>query len=339
MANDFRSYLQSVDPYALNYTGNDGRIDYNKVQNNGADTKGFSYAQGNATKVQDYVSGLYSQYQAKQPTQAPNNALSGLQAQLAALQSQLAYTPKLPTFDVMGNYQKATSQAEAAVNPLYDKYLNDFLAQNSVKAANRTTQTANTKASNSLELGQTLEGNQITRQRSGEDTAAALDLLGTQERQAQQDSGTQFDVDRRALAEQNAAAGTNTSGVGAGKIFDATVAHNISDQRMEQEVNNQKAAKTLLNTRTLDDLSRGDKNAQDIASAKDRDAQFDLDSYLQELAGDETNFRNDNEVKRLGAVADQTSTYARANTQSYLQSLAGAGYRPQDIALAYQVYG
>ena len=86
-------------------------------------------------------------------------------------------------------------------------------------------------------------------------------------------------------------------------------------------------------------MARGDKNAQDVATAKDKAAQFDLDSYLEELAADETVFRTDNEVKRLADISAQQQTYAQQGTQAFLASLAGAGWRPQDIALAYQVYG
>ena len=60
---DFRGWLAVHDPYALAYTGNDGRIDWNKVNNNGADTRMISYDKGQAGKVQQYVDGLHRQYQ------------------------------------------------------------------------------------------------------------------------------------------------------------------------------------------------------------------------------------------------------------------------------------
>lgn len=265
--------------------------------------------------------------------------LQGLQSQLAALQQQLAYQPKLPQFDVMGNYKRARSQAESAVNPLYQKYLKDFLAKQSTQKQNKQTEVGLRKESNALELGQTLEENQVTRGRIMEDTAAALQRLGQAEGEMQQDTGTQFDIDRRAAAETIAASGLTTSGIGQSKMFEMTEQRNISEERQVNEFNNQKEAKKLFQTRTIEDLMRGDDNARAIAKQKDKEAQFDLDSYLKELAHEETAFRTENELKRLSDINQQSQTFERQGIQSFLASLAGAGWRPQDIALAYQVYG
>lgn len=274
------------------------------------------------------------------PVAASNNDfMKSLNAQIAALQNQLAYQPKLPTYDIMGNYNRARSQAESAVNPLYDKYLNDFLAQQQVKSNNKRTETGIAKEGITTELNQTLAGNEVNRGRTAEDTQAALEQLGVQEGNFQQASGTQFDTDRRALAEGTAAAGLTTSGIGQGQIYDQNIKRNLDEGQQVQEFANQKAAKVLFKNRTFEDLARGDSDAQAVATNKNKAADFDLESYLQELAGDETNFRNDNEYKRLGSIADQTQTYERAGTQSFLSSLAGAGWRPQDIQLAYQIYG
>lgn len=342
MANDFRGYLSTVDPYALQYTGNDGLIDRTKT---GYDAKGFNSfinqgqrSNGLLNGLQQYVSGLYNNYLKTQNT-GSDNTMNALRQQISALQQQQAYQPKLPTFDVTGNYSRAQSQAEAAVNPLYSKYLNDYLATEAVNKQNKQQGTDLTKASDAQDLTTTLGANSVNRARTFEDTRQAIGDLNTQEGQMQQDTGTQFDTDRRAMAESNAAAGTAGSGFAAGRMFDATTARNVDEGRQVQEFNNQRAAKNLMSTRSIDDLATGDTDAQNIATTKDKAADFDLESYLEQLAGDETNFRNTNEASRLGDVATQTGTYAQQGTQQFLQSLAGAGWRPQDIALAYQVYG
>lgn len=268
-----------------------------------------------------------------------NDYLKGLQSQLSALQAQLAYQPKLPTFDVLGNYKRARSQAEKAVNPMYEKYLKDFLAKQQIQKQNKRGQTNLAKESNALELSQTLGENEVTRGRTMEDTLAAIDKLNRQEGEFQQDSGTQFDIDRRANAETIAAAGMTTSGIGAQNMYDQETARNISEERQVTEFNNQREAKKLFQARTFEDLARGDENARAIASQRDKEAQFDLDAYLRELAADETQFRTENELKRLQDIGSQTTSYERRGTQEFLASLAGAGWRPQDIALAYQVYG
>lgn len=268
-----------------------------------------------------------------------NSYISGLQAQLSALQQQLAYQPKLPTFDVLGNYNRARSTAEAAVNPLYEKYLKDFLAKQQMQRENKQQETQLTREQNALELSQSLAQSAVDRTRAAEDTATGIQQLNTQEANMQQDTGTQFDINRRANAEALAASGLTTSGIGRNNMFEQEQQRNISEDRQVKEFNNQRQAKELFKTRTFEDLARGDKNAQDVATQKDKAAQFDLDSYLKELAADETVFRTDNEVKRLADISSQQQTYAQQGTQQFLASLAGAGWRPQDIALAYQVYG
>ena len=265
--------------------------------------------------------------------------LKSMNAQIAALQRQLAYQPKLPSFDIMANYNRARSQAESAVNPLYDKYLRDFLAGQEVSKANKQTEIGLTKETTAQELQRALETGQINRTRTAEDTANAIGTLNTQEGNFQRDSGTQFDVDRRAMAEGVAASGLTTSGIGQGMIYDQNNKRNLDEAQQVQEYTNQRQAKKLFETRTFQDLARGDQEANQIATSKNKAADFDLEQYLDELATNETQFRNENEYKRLSDIGEQTGTYEQAGTQSFLSSLAGAGWRPQDIQLAYQIYG
>jgi hypothetical protein len=315
--------------------GNDG-----KVVNQGKLIKDY----GNGFDTDRFSSEAYRKIADPNPPK-PNNPssnsdyLKGLQSQLSALQAQLAYQPKLPQFDVLGNYKRARSQAEKAVNPMYEKYLKDFLAKQSIQKQNKKGQTKLAKESNALELGQTLGESEVTRGRTMEDTLAAIDKLNTQEGEFQQDSGTQFDIDRRANAEQIAAAGMTTSGLGAQNMYDQETARNIGEERQVVEFNNQREAKKLFQARTFEDLARGDENAKAVSAQRDKEAQFDLDAYLRELAADETQFRTENELKRLTDISQQATTYERKGSQEFLASLAGAGWRPQDIALAYQVYG
>lgn len=345
MAADFRGYLQSVAPNLLGYVGNDGGVNVAKASqgfSTGANKVGggslYGFSDVNALK--DKVSNLYGTYlSSQQPNPAANNQLTALQQQIASLQSQQAYQPKLPTFDVLGNYTKARSTAESAVNPRYNQLLNDFLAQNQVKQENKRQEVGLTKSANAVDLASTVEGNSVNRARTFEDTTNSIADINAKEGQMQQDTGTAFDVTRRNQAEADAAAGLTGTGVAAGRMFDADTARNIDEGRQVAEANNQRVAKQLFQSRTIDDLAKGDNDAKAVAANKDAAADFDLESYLEELSGDETNFRNTNETQRLADIAGQTGTYAQQGAQSFLSSLAGSGYRPQDIALAYQVYG
>jgi hypothetical protein len=317
--------------------GNDG-----KVQDMGrawANDSKYLKAVGADTTKGSFEATRISDPNPPKPKQQDNSYLQGLQSQLSALQQQLAYQPKLAKFDVMGNFNRARSSAEQAVNPLYEKYLRDFLAKQQIQKENKGGEVNLRKQSNAMELAQSLAESGVNRGRTVEDTAAAIDKLNEQEGQMQQDTGTQFDVDRRALAEDIAARGMTSTGIAGGQMFDQQNMRNISEERQVKEFTNQREAKKLFSMRTLEDLARGDENAKQISSQKDTEAQFDLDAYLRELAADETQFRTENEVKRLGDINSQAQTFERQGTQQFLASLAGAGWRPQDIALAYQVYG
>ncbi len=299
-------------------------------------TLGLSQGGAPAT-VLGYKSSSYQQPATAAPVDM--SEINKLMNRIAQLQSQAAYVPRLPQFDVMGNYNRARSQAESAVNPLYSKYLRDFLAGQETKRSTTRGQIGLEKESTALELQQALAGNAVTRTRTGEDVAGAIDKLNVAEGQMQQDTGTAFDVDRRALAEQNAARGLTTSGVGQAQIFDQQNLRNLDEGRQVQEYGNQRQAKKLFGVRTFEDLARGDKDAADIGSLKDKKSNFDLEAYLQELAHSETQFRNENEYKRVSDVINQTGSYERAGVKSFLDSLVGSGRDARDIQYAVNFYG
>ena len=334
---DFRGYLRSIAPEALAYTGNDARIDRGKnVYNLPTPLKSgagsLTPTKANKDAAQRQVTGYYNQWLSKRGDEYNNS-------QIAALQRQLAYQPKLPSFDIMANYKKSRRRAEKAVNPLYKKYMDNFLDDQKTQRRIKRGQVDLSKESTAGELARTLGQGQIDRTTTAEDRRISLEDLGQSEDQMQVDTGRQFDTDRRSLAEATAAAGTIDTGVGRGTIYEAKNQRNLDEGRQVAEYQNQREAKQLFANRTFDEIARGDTNAQQIASQRDKEADFDLDSYLDELAMDKRQFKLSNEADRLADVATQSQQYAQAGTQQFLSSLAGSGWRPQDVALAYQVYG
>lgn len=264
--------------------------------------------------------------------------LADMRRQIQSLSVPQPYIPKLISFDIMGNYQRAQKQAEKAVNPLYNKYLNDFLAGQKQQKKIEQDRYNLAKESNRLELENTLGENQLSRGRTAEDFMTAITQLGEQEGQMQEDTGRQFDSDRRMLAEQNAAAGMTTSGIGAAAMFEQQDLRNISEERQVKEFNNQREAKQLFKDRTFEDLARGDELAQKVAGQRDKKAKFDLDAFLAEIAQEERVFRAENEFKRLTDIINQTSSYERAGRQQFLQQLAGGGYDPRDVEYTQGIY-
>lgn len=340
MASDFRSWLGAKDKYAVQFVGNDGRIDPTKK---GYDTMQGSYMNtgGNRAKIQNYVSGLYNQYLGEKKTQgdAQNSAwLAGINAQTAAIRAQTAAMPRLPAFDILGNYNRARTNAEANMRPRYNDMMNQFLESQGVKKTNKQKEVALGKENVELERTNTRSDNTLTRGRTAEDVAAAIQQIGTQEGQFQEDEGREFDVARRGLQEGMAGAGLTTSGIGQQAIATQEADRNTASGRQEEVFEVQRQAKTLFKNRTFEDLQRGDLRADEKAVMANKGYDLDLDSYLSELAQDEKKYKLDWEADLLGAIGEETGRLDREGVMQFINSLAGSGARAQDIAMAKQVY-
>lgn len=272
------------------------------------------------------------------PSSNANAEWQSLLAQLRSAQNYRPPTPKLASFDIMSNWRNAQSAAERAQNPLYEKKLNDFLAHNAKKKQSKQNEFGLTNENIDLEKAQALEDSAVSRQRTSEDTTAALEKIGQNEGIYQTDEGQDFDKNYRATAEQLAASGAAGTGLGRQQSSDAIRLRNVQSQRQLDEFNGQREAKQLFKTRTFEDLARGDERATTLATNKKKAAQFDLDAYLEDLAYDETNFRSQNEIDRLEAVLRDSQNYEKAGVESFLAGLAGQGYSAQDIAYNRQVY-
>jgi hypothetical protein len=264
--------------------------------------------------------------------------MADLQAQIRALNNQMAQQPKLAKFDVMANWRNAQSAAERAVNPLYEKKLSNFLEQNQAKRVRKQGEFNLTKEQTAQELADTLSTNAINRTRTAEDTQMAVDTINTKESQFQTDEGQSFDANYRQVAEQLAASGAATTGMGKQQTSDMVRLRNVTSQRQLDEFQGQREAKQLFKTRTFEDLARGDEQANRLATSKTKAAQFDLDAYIEDLAFDETNFRMSNEAERMSAVYADAENQRQLGVEQFLAGLAGSGYGAKDIAYNRQVY-
>lgn len=263
---------------------------------------------------------------------------AALNAQIAALQNQLAQAPKLPNFNVLANYNKAKKVATAAVNPLFDKKLNIFLEGQGIKKTAKTNEFNLGKENNQIALNNALEDNQTSRIRTGEDLAAALQQIGTGRDRFLEDDANAFDQARRGLQEDVAAAGATDTGLGQQQIDKQLTGRNTTASRQMEDFSNQEAAKQLLATRTIDDLATSDTRAGQKKTQDDKTLQIDFDSYMAQLANDEKGFRLQNNLDRALEIARQTESNQRQGVNQFIAGLAGQGWRPQDIALAKQIY-
>ena len=263
---------------------------------------------------------------------------AALEAELRGISSRMPPTPKLANFDIMSNWRQAQSAAERAQNPKYEKQLNEFLAHNAKQKELKTSSFNLTKENIGLEKSQALEDSVTGRQRTAEDTTMALQKIGQVEGQYQQDEGQDFDKNYRQVAEQVAASGGANTGMGKQQTADMVRLRNITSQRQLDEFQGQREAKQLFKTRTFEDFARGDQRAEILATNKTKAAQFDFDSYLEDLAYEEQRFRFSNEADRLEAVLRDAQNYEKSGVESFLAGLAKQGYNAADIAYNRSVY-
>lgn len=264
---------------------------------------------------------------------------AALNAQLAALQAQIAAQPRLPNFDILANYNKAKQTATQAVTPLYNKKLNLFLEGQGVKKQTKTKERDLSKENNQIALNNALQDSSISRTRTGEDLANVLTAIGQQRDDFLVDDAQAFDVARRALMEETAAGGATDTGLGQQAIGQQQDDRNRSSDRQMNEFRNQEAAKQLLATRTIDDLALSDTRSKQKKGQDDKAVDIDFEGYMASLANEEKSFRLQNELDQALAIAQQTQTYQQEGVNQFIAGLAGRGWRAQDIALAKQVYG
>lgn len=279
---------------------------------------------------------------APKPTPSTNAAddqkWAQMSAQLAALQNQLAAQPKLPNFDILGNYNRAKQNATSDVTPLYAQKLNNFLEKTSITRTQKTQQTDLAYEQSKIAKENTVADNQTSRVRTGEDLANVLADIGTKRSEFLTDEGSQFDEARRGLQEEVAAAGGTDTGLGQQEISKQLSDRNVSTGRQIQEFKNNEGAKKLLADRTLEDLATGDIRAGEKQTLTDKGTKIDFDAAMGELANEEKSFSLQNELDKALDIISRTQSYSQQGVSQFIASLAGQGYRPQDIALAKQVY-
>lgn len=280
----------------------------------------------------------------KTPTQPNADAawqqeMSSLNARLQQLQTQLAVQPKLPSFDILGNYNRAKQTATQNVTPLYNQKLNLFLEQQGIAKDTKTKETDLARENNAITNTNTKADNDTSRVRTGQDLASALEMIGRTRGDFLTDSGTAFDEARRGAQDELAAAGGTNTGLGQQAITKQLTDRNTSDSRQLREFSDQEATKNMLSSRTLEDLATGDIRADEKKVQSDKAVQIDFDSAMANFANEEKTKRLDLDLQKALDIASQTDSYSNQGVMQFIASLAGAGWRPQDIALAKQVYG
>lgn len=260
--------------------------------------------------------------------------LDAQNASNALIQQQLQQS-YLPYFDILGNYNQAKGAAAGVVNPLYQAKLNDYLKQEQVNKERKQADFATTNTQLEDALKTALEASGISRDRTSQDVASNLGLIANQEQNFQQDTGLNFDRARSALSGNVAQAGLTTSGLGAQQQADQQFQRNTTEGRQVQAFDTQKQAQNLLKTRTFEDLGRADVQVNKQVGQQKDAVKLDLDRYLQDLATQEAQTRNDLDLQRLGAIAAETQNQERLGVNRFLSTLRGSALK--NAAAAYRV--
>lgn len=259
--------------------------------------------------------------------------------QNALMAQQIAAAPKLIKYDTAGAAVNALSQATSAQTPLYTQKLNDYLAKTTIQRnqENRNAQQAIQDAQD--QLSATTGGNAITRTRTAEDTANKLADTNAQEGNYFDTSGNQFDAARTALEGANAQAGLSESGIGSQKLNQQQEAQGQDSNEQQRQFEQTKKLTNLFQTRTLEDLGRSDELAKLQEGKTETRTKLDLQDFLDTSAIDENMTRSDLEQQRQGAILLDSTTRQKNAANAFIASLVASGARPQDIALAKQIYG
>lgn len=266
-----------------------------------------------------------------------NQGQSAYQALLSQYQKTLAGLSRQPTAPVLNfaavNAQ-ARSAAENAVNPYYTKQLNDFLSQQATQKQTQEAQTQTNIQNLQDQLKQSMQASDISKQRTGEDVAQNQANINTQADQFQTDTGQQFASDRVAQADLLARSGL-TGGLGAQQAEASQQARNTSEQRQTQQFQQQRQAQELFKTRTFEDLARSGELATQAEAKGEKQANFDLNSYIQNQGFDLKAKQQQLEQSRQADLAQKQEQQKSILVQQFVNSIAN----PLQRQAAISAYG
>lgn len=257
---------------------------------------------------------------------------ANLLKQIQALQAPAPFT--YSTFDTAANSAKARSAAEGAVNPLYQQKLQTFLQQQQTVQNRAQADAATQNQQLQQALADTLSANATSGDRATQDAQTNVDQTNNQADQFQQDSGSAFNTARNTLAGNVAGAGLTGSGIGAGQQQTAQDQRNTTEGRQVQSFNTQRDAVNLLKTRTLQDLSTSNDQANTATGQKTAAVKLNLDRTIEDLNTQTEAEKNAEEIQRQQDILSQQQNYEKTGFDQFLNTLSG-----QNRANTAQVYG
>lgn len=339
---------------AITVSNNAGAGRISSVGNNYG-TQGSSYSPQNASKkvIQGSSPVLQSNYNPQvaatfnqqvptrlsgMATNVANSAAGVSQAQAAweALLKSFSQAPAQPAaanYDVAAANARARAAAEGAQNPLYSKYLNQFLdnARLQQKQEQQKTDMINKELDQSL--ARTTADTATNKTRTTEDVSANMGQINTAADEFQTDSGTENAIARIEEA-RNLAASGQTGGLAAQQQETTQANRNTSEKRQEAQFQTKRDEQQIFKARTFEDLGKAlTRKTEDTATGKKK-AKFDLDVYISQYGvGKDIKssgynvkaFADKNEQARQQAIAESQQEYARKNFEQFVSTLTNPG--------------
>lgn len=159
-------------------------------------------------------------------------------------------------------------------------------------------------------LSNVLQQNQITGQRTQQDTATTLSNMANAQQNQLAQTGLQSDTATRQMQSQQGVSGTVESGLGQGQQQIAQQGAQLQSQQEQQGFNIQQAAQNLFQNRTMEDLARGSDIAQQQADLQSQATNFSLQSYISQMT----------------AQTNQTAEGYYSASQQMINAAAGQNY-------------
>ena len=275
--------------------------------------------------------GHYNQVLRDQYTRLKGDPLAAIRSALAGLGgggSSRVYAPKLDFGSISA---KARAAAEGAVNPLYIKKLNNYLAESAAKRQQQQKQFEMTVKNLEDQLYETKQGNEISRVRTTEDVASNLEQIATEADEFQVDAGTALEDTRAALGTELGASGLR-GGLASQKVSRTVSDQNTQEQRQEQQFGRAREQQQLFKTRTFDDLLRSDELATKSTERGKGQAKFDLDSYIENLGLEERSTRDALEAERQGAIIGNERQQQGLLVRAFVDSIKNPAQREAALA-------
>ena len=262
-------------------------------------------------------------------------AIQKLLASIRAQNATLMTAAPTPNFEAIN--ANAAARASADVNPIYTKRLNEFLTQQSKQQATQQAIKEQNIAEAQLLLKNTQEANKVTGKRTTEDTATKQAQAAEQTDWRQTDQGGQYDMDRIALAVNQARSGTAGSGVAAGQQASSQEKFNTAESRQATQDAQTKAATELAKARTFEDLATSGRLAGEKETATKKAAEFNLSTFIQQQGIDLQNKQQQLESQRQEQVASVKREFVKSGFQDFFNKISNPAQKAA-FAKAYGSY-